>query len=330
MLARDTPSATRSGTVREHGVVRPSPPVRLPPPGTHGGDGPAVAAALGIDPSQLLDLSQNLNPLAPDVARIAARHLGALRTYPDPREATALLAGELGVDPDRLLLTNGGAEAIALVTAEVGGRVRSEPEFALHPRGTAGPVWRTDPHSPTGVLARPDERADVWDEAFHGLATGRWGARRPGAVALGSLTKTFACPGLRLGYAVARDAGERERLAARQPHWSVSPLALAVLPELLAAADLPGWAAGIATLRARLVTLLEGYGLQVSAGAAPWVLVRTPGAPAGGTDLRALLAPHGVLVRDCASFGIPGTARLAVPDEDGLDRVGRALERALG
>lgn len=308
--------------MREHGEVRPTPPRPLPPPGTHGGDGPAVAAALGLDPADLLDLSQNLNPLAPDVTRVAARHLGALRTYPDPGAATALLAGELGVEPDRLLLTNGGAEAIALVAAEVGGRVRSEPEFALHPRGAGGPVWRTDPHSPTGVLAGPHEHADVWDEAFHALATGRWGARRPGAVALGSLTKTFACPGLRLGYAVARDADERARLAARQPHWSVSPLALAVLPDLLEVADLPGWAAGIAALRGRLVRLLEGYGLRVAAGDAPWVLVRG--------DLRTTLAPHGVLVRDCASFGIPGTSRMAVPDEAGLERVGRALEDALG
>ncbi len=59
----------------------------------------------------------------------------------------------MGVEEGRLLLTNGGAEAIALVAAEIGGRV-DEPEFALYPRGD-GPLWRSNPHSPSGLLARP-------------------------------------------------------------------------------------------------------------------------------------------------------------------------------
>jgi histidinol-phosphate/aromatic aminotransferase/cobyric acid decarboxylase-like protein len=34
-----------------------------------------------------------------------------------------------------------------------------------------------------------------------------------------------------------------------------------------------------------------------------------------------------VLVRDCASFGLPGVARVAVPDEAGLHRLSAALTR---
>ncbi|MCY4630705.1 MAG: hypothetical protein OXE75_07435 [bacterium] len=45
----------------------------VPPAGRHGGDGPAVARALGLGPGLLLDLSQNLNPFAPDVARFGRR-----------------------------------------------------------------------------------------------------------------------------------------------------------------------------------------------------------------------------------------------------------------
>ena len=140
------------------------------------------------------------------------------------------------------MLTNGGAEAIALVAAEIGGRV-DEPEFGLHPR-RGGPRWRSNPHSPSGLLARPDERADVWDEAFFPLATGRW-TRGDGAVVVGSLTKLLACPGLRLGYVLA-DPALVARCRARQPAWSVGGLAAAALPELLEAADLPGWCAGLA------------------------------------------------------------------------------------
>jgi histidinol-phosphate/aromatic aminotransferase/cobyric acid decarboxylase-like protein len=36
-----------------------------------------------------------------------------------------------------------------------------------------------------------------------------------------------------------------------------------------------------------------------------------------------------VLVRDCASFGLPGTARIAVPGDTGLDRLLAALDRVL-
>lgn len=283
----------------------------IPAAGAHGGDGPAIARALGID---VLDLSQSLNPFAPDVAPLVARHADAVGAYPDPTAATALLADTIGVARERLLLTNGGSEAISLVAAELGGGVVSEPEFSLHPRGD-GPTWRSDPHNPSGRLAGDDVVVDVWDEAFYPLATGRWTAHRPG-VTVGSLTKLFACPGLRLGYVIADDV---ERFAARQPHWSVNTIALATLPDLLASADLPGWCDAIADARGALVALLAEHGLIAEAADAPWVLVEAPG-------LRDRLAPHGVAVRDCSSFGMPGWHRIAVTDEAGLDRLAQALE----
>lgn len=283
----------------------------IPAAGAHGGDGPAIARALGID---VLDLSQSLNPFAPDVAPLVARHADAVGAYPDPTVATALLADTIGVDPERLLLTNGGSEAISLVAGELGGGVVSEPDFSLHPRGD-GPTWRSDPHNPTGGLAGDDVVVDVWDEAFYPLATGRWTAHRPGA-AVGSLTKLFACPGLRIGYVIADDV---DRFAARQPHWSVNTIALAALPDLLASADLPGWRDAIADARDALVALLAEHGLAVEVADAPWVLVEAPG-------LRDRLAPHGVVVRDCASFGMPGWHRIAVTDEAGLARLAGALE----
>lgn len=293
----------------------------LPAAGAHGGDGPAVARALGLDPADLLDLSQNLNPFAADVSALVSRHLDTLRHYPDDRPATRLLAQALEVDPARLLLTNGGSEAIALLSTEYGGQVLAEPEFALHPRGDHGPVWRSNPHSPTGRLAAAEEHADIWDEAFHALATGRWSAGRSGLV-VGSLTKTFACPGLRLGYVLVEDPDDLARVRRHQPHWSTSALSLAVLPDLLESADLPTWSAQISQARDDLVTLLQGYDLEVTSAAAPWVLVDRPG-------LREALAPLGLLVRDCTSFGMAGVARIAVPHPDQLARLDRALARIM-
>lgn len=288
----------------------------IPTAGPHGGDGPGVAASLGLDPRDLLDLSASLNPVAPNVAAVLTRHTDSVGHYPDPRRATAALAEAMGVDRSRLLLTNGGSEAISLVAAELGGSVVSEPEFALHPRLPGGPRWRSDPHSPSGHLAGVDEQAGVWDEAFYALATGRWTAGRD-AVVVGSLTKLWACPGLRLGYVLADDV---ERFAARQPHWPVSSPALAAVEDLLAVTDLPAWHACTAELRGQLVALLDDHGLVAASADAPWVLVDAPG-------LRERLAPCGVLVRDCASFGLPGLARVAVPSPDGLARLAAALDR---
>jgi histidinol-phosphate/aromatic aminotransferase/cobyric acid decarboxylase-like protein len=172
------------------------------------------------------------------------------------------------------------------------------------------------------VLAGPTDDADVWDEAFWPMTTGTWtrGDHRHGRVVVGSLTKLLAVPGLRVGYALCPDADLAGRLRGRQPTWSVNGLVASALPELLATVDLPSWAAGMADLRGLLVDVLVAAGLVPSAADAPWVLV--PGA----AGLRDRLARQGVVVRDCASFGLADTVRIAVPDDEGRRRLAAALE----
>ena len=297
----------------------------VPAPGPHGGDGPRLAAALGVDPDAVLDLSASLNPCAPDVAALVAAHAGAVRRYPDVEPPTEALAATLGVEPSNLVLTNGGAEAIALVAAAHPVGWVDEPDFSLYARHLAahdrrGLRWRSNPHNPTGRLADPSESADVWDEAFYPLATGSWTRGDRDAIVVGSLTKVFACPGLRVGYVRCPDRELATDLRRRQPRWAVNGLACAALPELLAAADLGGWAAGVAALRCELVRRLRTAGLDPDPSDAAYVLVRhAPG-------LRSHLARRGVLVRDTTSFGVPGGVRIAVPDSGGLERLDRALE----
>ena len=304
-------------------------PSAVPAAEDHGGDGGRVAAAMGLDPSDVLDLSASMNPVAPDPVPVLTRHLEATRRYPDPRCATAALAETLEIDRSRLLLTNGGSEAIALVAGEMRRGWVEEPDFSLYRRhleslDEGGPRFRSNPHNPTGVLAAPDDHAGVWDEAFYPLATGRWtrGDADRGSVVIGSLTKVLACPGLRLGYVLAPDAELVERLARRQPGWSVNGLAAEALPALLADVDLPAWVASISELRCQLVDLLLRHGLRPQPSAANYLLV------AGAAGLRDRLAPRGVVVRDCASFGLADHVRIAVPDAGGLDRLATALEQA--
>jgi histidinol-phosphate/aromatic aminotransferase/cobyric acid decarboxylase-like protein len=292
----------------------------IPPPGEHGGDGASVARALGLRIEEVLDLSLSLNPVAADPTPVVVRHLNALRRYPDPARAHRALATAMSVDPDRLLLTNGGAEAINLVAGELGGSVQ-EPEFALHPRGS-GPRWRSNPHNPSGLLASSHEQAAVWDEAFYPLATGHWSRGDNGAVVVGSLTKLLACPGLRIGYVLAEPDVIR-RCQRRQPLWSLNGLAAEALPDLLAPLDLARACAAVRTLRERLRDLLRHHGLAAPPSDANWVLVDRRG-------LREQLAPLGIVIRDCASFGLVGTSRIAVPDAEGLKRLDVALSSLTG
>jgi len=308
-----------------------------PPPGAHGGDGPALAAALGVSPSEVLDLSQSLNPFAPDL-RSRVRELvdeGVLSRYPDESRATAALGEVIGCDPRLVVPTNGGAEAIALVAAEVGRGFVAGPEFSLYEEhlralrtggvDPSGARFRSNPNNPLGTLADPSDSAEVWDEAFYPLATGAWSRRdfEQGAFVVGSLTKLFACPGLRAGYVVAPDEKRADAIRARRPHWSLNSLACELLPDLLAGADLERWAGALAKARAEMACLLRSCGLVVHDTEACWLLVEDPG------GLRDRLAEEGVLVRDCASFGLRGTCRIAVLAPERLERVAVALDAAL-
>jgi histidinol-phosphate/aromatic aminotransferase/cobyric acid decarboxylase-like protein len=307
-------------------IHRPAPRT-IPAPSDHGDDVARVAAALGVDPSCVLDLAQTLNPVAPDVTLFAQRHLRNLVRYPDTAVAVSALAAALGYDDDRVVLTNGGAEAIALVAAELHSGWVDEPDFSLYRRHleivdpNAG-RWRSNPHNPTGRLAAPDERSAVWDEAFWPITTGSWTRRDAdnGAIVIGSLTKLFACPGLRLGYVIAPNAAFAEAIRRRQPRWSVNGIAASLVPELIDGADLVGWSTRVRQLRKATVSALVDRGLEVESGDAPWVLVRRPG-------LRDDLASRGVLVRDCASFGLQNTFRIATPRPDDLPRLLEAIDQ---
>jgi len=290
-----------------------------------------LARALGIAVGDVLDLSASLSPCAPDVGQVVTRHLGGLRRYPNPDDATKALAEAIGIDRSRVLLCNGGAEAIALVASVMPVGSIADPDFSLYRRHLVevrdrAPSWRSDPHNPTGVLAPADRLDAVRDEAFYPLTTGRWTRGDAGAVVVGSLTKLWACPGLRLGYVIAPEDDESliDELTRRQPAWSVGGLAAAVIPDLLELTDLVAWSTRLAGLRRDLVELLNGFGYPSVDGAAPYVWV--PSAP----GLRDRLARSAVLVRSGASFGSPDAIRVAVTDEQGLARLDHALRASDG
>jgi L-threonine-O-3-phosphate decarboxylase len=164
----------------------------------------------------------------------------------------------------------------------------------------------------SGLLARHPETLFVVDEAYRAFVDSPWPseglASRPNALLLRSLTKDYALAGLRLGYALAAPETV-DALRSVQPPWSVSAAAQAA--GLAALSDEEHLAASREEVRAakrELVASLSSLGYRVLPGAANAVLVEV----ADGRAFRAALLPRGVVVRDCASFGLPRHIRIGV------------------
>lgn len=104
----------------------------------HGAHGGLVSRSLDVPIGELLDFSQNINPLgAPGEALEAARRAlyAESGSYPDLDypELRGALAAYLGVSADRIVPTNGGAEALFLAAraADRGGKALVlEPTFS--------------------------------------------------------------------------------------------------------------------------------------------------------------------------------------------------------
>jgi len=142
---------------------------------------------------------------------------------------------------------------------------------------------------------------------------------------LRSMTKNFGLAGIRLGYGVgARDVVAELRKA--QAPWSVSAVAQAAGE---AALEDEGymersrravWAA-----RRRLVDGMSALGFGVHEPTANFVLAGIPDGWESAAQLREALFAQGCVVRDCASFGLPGYIRVGVRARAECERLVAAM-----
>ena len=206
-----------------------------------------------------------------------------------------------------------------------------------------------NPHNPSGAFndsvamrhlldaARAAGAAVLIDEAFIEYAAGGEitveAARRPGVIAVRSLTKFYGCPALRVGYAVASPETAR-RVAAQLPAWPVTTLALDAMIEALKDA-----AYARATVeenereRARLSQAFGEHGLHVFPSAANFLLLALPEDCCSSAQLRErLILRHRILVRNCDSFEGLETGhyiRVAVRREPENNRLVEAISESL-
>jgi threonine-phosphate decarboxylase len=204
-----------------------------------------------------------------------------------------------------------------------------------------------NPNSPTGQacaagdmleLAQAAERRGMWlivDESFADFCPERSLLPRKGRfsrmIVLRSLTKFYALPGLRVGYAVA-DAAVVQSLRRHVPPWSVS--AMGQVAALAALQDREHARRSLQFMtkeRLRFAGLLAALpGCEVMPAYANFFFLELP-PDWHATAMAARLKQVGLLIRDCSDMdgASARSIRIAVRSRRDNDRLLRALAGAL-
>lgn len=162
------------------------------------------------------------------------------------------------------------------------------------------------------------------DESFLSLSDGHADLDEPlpdNVVRIRSMTKDHALPGLRVGYLLAPPELVAAVDGVRQA-WPTGTLAQAAA--LAALANEPFVAESRARLRSdrrALANGLRALGWAPLPSTAPYVVFDA----GDGAAMRVRLLARGLLVRDCASFGLPGFVRVAARPEPDRERLFDAL-----
>lgn len=206
--------------------------------------------------------------------------------------------------------------------------------FIGHPNNPTGVAYRRDEIIALAEAARESKTYLVVDEAFLDFLPETEQVslldqleRFPTTILIRSMTKMYAIPGLRLGYAIA-DAALIEQMKQKQVTWSVNALALIAGEQCLAASDyVQRTRALVREQRDRLKTTIEReWGWRVYPGRANFLLVRLDEG-AAAKPLQDWLLKRGILIRNCSMYpGLgPRHFRIAVLDEEKNDKLLRAL-----
>ncbi len=216
----------------------------------------------------------------------------------------------------------------------------------------ANVVFLCNPNNPTGAVVRRDEvlRLAQWcrqagalfvvDEAFldfvehpEQVSILPDALREDHVVVLRSLTKSFAVPGLRLGYLAAHEALVRA-LRALQPPWPLNTFALVVGEQLVKeTAYLQQSRRMTARWREEFRSALQTLpGFRVFPSATNFLLCKLEFPHLTSSAVSDRLAAQGLLIRNCDSFhGLtPGRfIRLAVRTPEDNARLVHALREVL-
>ena len=208
--------------------------------------------------------------------------------------------------------------------------------FLCNPNNPTGRVWPRDRLLEWLEFCRRQGTLAVVDEAYldfveEGLrfSAVRWLDRFPRLIVLRSMTKSFAVPGLRLGYLAASERIVSE-LRGIHPPWPVNgPAALAGRWLIGQTGYLEESRRSVRVFRQGLWERLQGLpGLRCFPSEANFILCRLTDPVWGAQRLADGLAKRGILVRTCGDFtGLEEDRfiRIAVRRPEQNERLLRAL-----
>lgn len=214
-------------------------------------------------------------------------------------------------------LDRDGWEVAYLKLSAEDGFALSVPLLAEHLSHGYDALFLCNPGNPTGALLPLNTVTEVYDlcrtsgtffvvdEAFMDFseeASAKHLLQAGGGIVLRSMTKFFAIPGLRLGYALGAAQIVAGLAALRQP-WSVNtPAQVAGLAAIADEDYRQRTMDAVAEERASLGGDLAALGgLTVYPSAANYLLVRLENGGTAG-ELRERLLKRGMLIRDCSNF----------------------------
>ena len=302
----------------------------------------------------VLDFSASINPFPP----IFSWHVDmtSLEQYPDDGycELKEEIARTFGRTPEEICVGNGSIEIIRVfcsIMLRGNKKFFTEShtfgEYALSARLAGAHRTETpresevtflcNPNNPTGTLRKKVEMISYLDEftsggsllfcdeAFIELSDPEQSlvdVCDPSLFVLHSLTKSYSVPGIRFGYGFG-DPDLIEKMEIARPPWSVNAFAEAYALEAFKHRnDLARSRAAIAVERDILAAGICALGLRCCPSSANYILVKC------GREVASLcgcLAHRDILVRDCASFGLPDCIRVAVRTRDENQRLLEAL-----
>lgn len=250
--------------------------------------------------------------------------------YPEPQafQLESRLSYKLGVPKESILVTSGATEAIYLIAHLFQGAKSSiiQPTFSEYRHaatvfghtiveGLGSLHWLCNPNNPTGrtyphdqlfqtIQYHPDTTF-VIDQSYHAF-TFKEVLRPeeivalPNCLVIQSLTKSYAIPGLRLGYVLANPELVDKLVALKMP-WSVNALAIEAGHYLLAK-GLPFSLSELLEERTRLVAQLEQLGIMdIEPTDTHYFLAKLRHHQA--QEVKDWLAhEHGILIRNASNF----------------------------
>ena len=204
-------------------------------------------------------------------------------------------------------------------------------------------VFIGDPNNPNGKLIRPDLKKAVAakceecgavlvvDECFYPLTDAQSGCSHitDSALHLRAFTKTFAVPGIRIGYMLSRNIAMLDKIRKHLPEWNVSRIAERTgeaAAKVLTETDyLEKSVQMISRERGFLAEKLSELGIKVYPGDTNYLLIRSL------PDLYDRLLAKGIMIRRCSNFsGLDDTYyRIAVRRHEDNEELIRTLEEVL-